>query len=169
MKTIKLGDYINIEGMSDDKIQKVLDRMNKLVVGDGCESTDKRLDDKVYEDDCIARISTIHNEDVLWFWENSDDRCTNEIFYEDLFPEEGGDSMKMVQCFYNASYNNGSENGQSKFIGGFGWFDLFSGEGNPLTDQILKLHPDISKSDVYNFNLTAFTPFPESVFEEKVL
>ena len=75
--------------------------------------------------------------------------------------------MSKVQCFYNVNYNHGHPDGQSKFQWGFGWFELL-GDCVPLTDQIKDkiVDGDTNAADIYNLNLTAFTPFHDEVFEE---
>jgi len=70
-----------------------------------------------------------------------------------------------VQCFYNANYNYGAYDGQSKFVWGFSWFYLLD-SSEPLTEQILKA-AKLEKSDVFNLNLTAFTPFTNETLEGK--
>lgn len=77
------------------------------------------------------------------------------------------DSKMMVQCFYNFQYNlKGVTDNYPNYSWswGFGWFDL---EEGLLKDQLLE-SAGLNEKDVSNVNLVTFTPFPSSVFEEKV-
>jgi hypothetical protein len=71
-------------------------------------------------------------------------------------------SMK-VQAFYNVNFNLGDYSGQSKFAWGFSVFDL--SDETPLTEQILK-QLDYHSDQVFNLNLTAFTPVGDVNFRE---
>lgn len=78
------------------------------------------------------------------------------------------DSKMMVQCFYNFQYNlKGVTDNHPDYSWswGFGWFDLVSATN--LTTQLLE-SAGLDEKDVSNVNLVTFTPFPSSVFEEKV-
>lgn len=69
-----------------------------------------------------------------------------------------------IQAFYNVNFNLGGYDGQSKFAWGFSVFDLSESEA-PLKEQVLsKLgYPE---DQVFNLNLTAFTPVDEINFRE---
>lgn len=76
------------------------------------------------------------------------------------------DSKMMVQCFYNFQYNKKGvtdKHPDYSWQWGFGFFDL----EEDLQIQLLKI-AGIDEQDVSNLNLVTFTPFPDSVFEEKV-
>lgn len=70
-----------------------------------------------------------------------------------------------VQCFFNLNYNHGSDGGQLKFAWGFAWFYLIDNE-KPLYDQLIDA-AKIEKSNVFNLNLTALTPFTNDTLEGK--
>ena len=77
------------------------------------------------------------------------------------------DSKMMVQCFYNFQYNKKGvtdKHPDYSWQWGFGRFDL---AGKDLSDQLLE-SAELDEQDVSNLNLVTFTPFPDSVFEEKV-
>ncbi len=70
-----------------------------------------------------------------------------------------------AQCFYNCHYNEGDNNGQSKFIYGFFWAHLLGDNCEPLHEQIIK-HAKLNEGEVFNFQINQLTPFPNSAFEE---
>lgn len=74
-------------------------------------------------------------------------------------------NKKPLQCFYNCNYNHGSPTGQSKFVWGFGYFDLIGDEVKPLSQQIIEI-AKLDESEVFNLNLTSFTPFHDDLFED---
>ena len=60
--------------------------------------------------------------------------------------------MKSGNIFYNASFNYGSSDGQSKFTWGIGSFDL----NKCLISQVIERVEDVEIDKVFNFNLTSF-------------
>lgn len=77
---------------------------------------------------------------------------------------EFNDNTK-VQCFYNVRFNIGSKTGCLKFAWGFSKF-LLHNDDKPLLAQIIDILP-FEENEVFNVNITALTPFPDSVFENE--
>ena len=76
------------------------------------------------------------------------------------------DSKTMVQCFYNFQYNKKGVTDQGTYHSGTWGFGVFDLKEN-LTVQLLK-RSGLDEEGVSNVNLLTFTPFPDSVFWEKV-
>ena len=78
-------------------------------------------------------------------------------------------NKEYVQCFYNVNYNYGSSEGVSKYAWGFGVFHLL-GNSAPLLEQVqnsIESSRGVSTDDMFNVNITSFTPFPDEVFRTK--
>lgn len=73
---------------------------------------------------------------------------------------------KKIQCFYNCNYNHGACDGQSKFAWGFSYFELTGDDAKPLKQQLIE-SAKLNESEVFNLNLTSFTPFPDELFDSK--